>query len=71
MADSVNWVEKGAVTKIKDQGACGSCWTFSAAGAMESNHFIATGYLFDLSEQNFVDCVYHSKKEYHSGCHGG
>ena len=71
MADSINWVEKGAVTKIKDQGACGSCWTFSAAGTMESNHFIASGLLFDLSEQNFVDCVYHSKKEYHSGCHGG
>lgn len=49
--DSVNWVTKGAVTPIKDQGKCGSCWSFSTTGSLEGAHFIATGNLLSFSEQ--------------------
>jgi len=73
--DSINWVEKGYVTGVKDQDdqnghyvACAACWAFSATGTMEAAHFDKTGELVSLSEQNLVDCA----TEYpNAGCSGG
>jgi C1A family cysteine protease len=68
---AVDWVEQGAATPVKDQGQCGSCWSFSTTGAIEGAYFIKTGVLESFSEQQLVDCDNRKNGGKDMGCKGG
>jgi len=67
VADSVDWVTAGAVTPVKDQARCGSCWAFSTTGSVEGAFQIANGQLKSLSEEDLVQCDHNGDQ----GCNGG
>ncbi|KAJ7387714.1 hypothetical protein OS493_001056 [Desmophyllum pertusum] len=54
--DQLDWRDYGGVTRVHSQGLCGSCWTFSALGAVEGAYFLKTGELLELSNQQLIDC---------------
>eukprot|EP00244_Chara_vulgaris_P010734 TRINITY_DN5035_c0_g2_i1.p1 TRINITY_DN5035_c0_g2~~TRINITY_DN5035_c0_g2_i1.p1 ORF type:complete len:406 (+),score=73.46 TRINITY_DN5035_c0_g2_i1:70-1287(+) len=75
LPEDFDWRTKGAVTPVKNQGFCGSCWAFCTAGAVEGAHFIASGNLTSLSVQQMVDCDHmcdlDDKSECDAACNGG
>ena len=68
LPESFDWTVFGAVTPVKDQAVCGSCWSFGTAGTLEGAYFVKTGKLFKLSQQQLVDC---SWQYGNNGCDGG
>jgi len=68
LPDEMDWRNQNVVTPVKDQNSCGSCWTFSTSGVVESHYAIATKKLVSLSEQQLVDCAGAFNNH---GCNGG
>lgn len=64
---SIDWTTMGAVTPIKNQGDCGSCWAFGAVGGLEGRYYLNNKILFSFSEQYILDCDHTSV----NGCEGG
>lgn len=66
LPEGIDWRNHGAVNAVKNQGKCGSCWTFAATAITEGHTYLRHGHLPVLSEQQFVDCV-----DTCEGCNGG
>lgn len=65
---AVDWRTQGAVSAVKDQAVCGSCWSFATTGTIEGQLFLFTGVMTNLSQQELIDC---SWDQGNNGCDGG
>lgn len=63
-----DWRDQNVVTPVKNQGKCGSCWTFSTVGCVEAHFMLKYGQFRNLSEQQLVDCAGDFDNK---GCNGG
>lgn len=68
---AMDWNDRGFVSPVKDQGLCGSCYAFSASGALESHYAISKNVFTNLSEQNLLDCTSNYWGYGNDGCKGG
>ncbi|KAE8665023.1 Cysteine proteinase 1 [Hibiscus syriacus] len=71
LPEEFDWREKRVVSSVKNQGSCGSCWSFSTTGALEGANFLATEKLLSLSEQQLVDCDHECDQEEKGSCDYG
>jgi len=62
------WTDSQQVTEVKNQGSCGSCWTYGAVGGLETRYQLISGALRNFAEQEYLDCVYEGSRD---GCNGG
>lgn len=65
---TLDWREYGAISDVRSQGICGSCYAYAVTGAVEAAHYLKTGQLIKLSEQQIVDCSWGFGNK---GCKGG
>ncbi|KAL4430300.1 hypothetical protein ABPG74_019459 [Tetrahymena malaccensis] len=71
VSQSIDWRQLGAISPVKNQGSCGSCWAFSAVALAESVNLLRNNSLAQYSEQELVDCTYKNPQYYNYGCQGG
>lgn len=71
LPSEVDWVSQNAVTPVKDQGQCGSCWSFSTTGSLEGIYSLTNNELVSFSEQQLVDCDNYKNGGKDLGCNGG
>ncbi|KAL5787296.1 hypothetical protein ACOSP7_004245 [Xanthoceras sorbifolium] len=74
LATQIDWRDRGAVTRVKDQGSCNAGWAFSVAGILEAVHYQSSYQLVDLSAQQILDCdstCFPPNKNCDAGCNGG